>query len=49
MTAKMKVMAGKILTTADENVADVYCIPTKYRFWSSTGLIINYNLISTKI
>lgn len=40
-TAIMKVMAGRILTVAAANVADVYCIPTPYRFWSSTGLHIH--------
>lgn len=37
-TAIMKVMAGRTLTTADANVAEVYFIPRKYKFWSRTGL-----------
>lgn len=34
----MKVMAGRTLTVADANVAEVYFIPRKYKFWSRTGL-----------
>lgn len=37
-SARIKVMAGRTLTTADANVAEVYFIPKKYKFWSRTGL-----------
>lgn len=40
----MKVTAGRILTVAAAKVADVYWIPTPYKFWSSTGLQIFYIL-----
>lgn len=33
-----KVMAGRILYIAAANVAVVYFIPIKYKFWSITGL-----------
>lgn len=32
ISAKMKVMAGRILAVAEANVAEVYVIPTKYKF-----------------
>jgi hypothetical protein len=34
----MKVIAGRTLTIAAANVAVVYFIPRKYKFWSITGL-----------
>lgn len=37
-SASTKVMAGRTLTVADANVAVVYFIPRKYKFWSRTGL-----------
>lgn len=33
-----KVMAGRTLVKAAANVAVVYFIPRKYKFWSMTGL-----------
>ncbi len=33
-----KVMAGRTLVIAAANVAVVYFIPRKYKFWSITGL-----------
>jgi hypothetical protein len=32
ISAKMKVIAGRIFAVADANVAEVYVIPTKYKF-----------------